>query len=175
MPGGESVTLRQWSALTGLLLITGMPACSTHPRQQAPIIPAVRSDAALDVIRAADTCQGGMTVSAGGQRGQRPKFSERRLLNSITWIRQECAASRVYYQLASLTAPNVHVAAALTSDPLLARYGYPLNLPVWVVTCPDLALQTRAGQQVVPTTWLFDADDGASLGEMSFRAPRGDE
>ncbi len=171
-PSRRGVPLRRWGTATGLLLITAMPACNVRPRQLAPMASAVRSDAALDVIRAADAFQGGMTVSAVGQARQRLNFSERRLLHSITWIRQECAGSSVYYQLASLTAPNVRVPAGLTSDPPLAR---PLNLPVWVVTCPDFALQTMAGQQVVPTTWLFDADDGASLGEMSFRAPRGDQ
>ena len=127
-----------------------------------PPPPPVRGDSALAVVRALGAEQGGMSAFPIGPAGPRPRFGEGDLARATAFIRRECAPLGVDYQL-----------AAWTSEAPLPGGRDPVDLPVWVVTCPALRLETTAGERVVPTTWIYDAQGGALLGIFSFRAPAG--
>lgn len=103
-----------------------------------------------------------MSASPLGAPEGHPRFSQERLLRAIASTRRACAPNPVHYQLASWT-----------SDVAVPVVGYPIELPVWMVTCQHLGFAAVAGGVIAPTTWIFDARSGKMLGIFSFRAASG--
>ncbi len=101
-----------------------------------------------------------MSASPVRAAGDRIRFTERELLNAITFIRSDCAPTRLHYQ-----------SALWTSDAPLPHIGYPIAVPVWVVTCENLHFAATAGWVTAPTTWIYDAQSSRLLSTVSFRAP----
>lgn len=146
--------------IAAIIATAGCTQGRSASRVSSPPPTAVRDDAALSVIQALAVYQGGMSASTFETAGRHPRFTERDLLNASAFIRSECAPTRVHYQL-----------ALWTSDEPVPYIGYPIEVPVWVVTCQDLHFAATAGGVNVPTTWIYEAHSGKLLSTFSFRAP----